>query len=49
MMSLAATLSTTEDTEDTEVQTFSRTGLFLRVLRVLRGGELLSCGDLRAH
>jgi len=32
-------LATTEDTEDTEVKTRRKTGLFLRVLGVLRGGE----------
>jgi hypothetical protein len=36
---LATELSTTEDTEDTEEQPY---GILLRVLRVLRGGELPS-------
>src|SRR5438477_5520944 len=35
-------LSTTEDTEDTEEQSFSVPGLNLRVLGVLCGGEIVS-------
>jgi hypothetical protein len=33
-------LSTTEDTEDTEVETWTNMGFDLRVLSVRRGGEL---------
>ncbi len=38
-LSILKKRSTTGDTEDTEVKSFSREGLHPRVPRVLRGGE----------